>query len=66
MCSSAQLKREAAVLTIEFTKLSGGKVELQADGRNVGSQTQMVSVGLPVKSRTDWCSARRGDDPASP
>jgi len=37
-----QLKREAAVLTIEFTKLSGGKVELQADGRNVGSQTQMV------------------------
>lgn len=37
-----QMRRDAAVLTIEFTKLSGGVVTFIADGRNVGAQTQML------------------------
>ena len=34
--------RESAVLTISFTKLSGGVVSLTADGRKVTQQTQLV------------------------
>jgi len=34
--------RDAAVLTISFTKLSGGVVSLTADGRKVTQQTQLV------------------------
>jgi len=37
-----QLEREAAVLSLKFTKLSGGIVSLQADGRKVTQQTPMV------------------------
>lgn len=34
--------RDAAVLTLSFTKLSGGVVTLTADGRKVTNQTQLV------------------------
>ena len=37
-----QLARESAVLTLSFTKLSGGVVKLEADGRKVTQQTPMV------------------------
>uniref|UniRef100_A0A7S4BV14 Uncharacterized protein n=1 Tax=Chrysotila carterae TaxID=13221 RepID=A0A7S4BV14_CHRCT len=39
---TSQLKREAATLKLTFTKLSGGVVEMTADGRNVTQQTMMV------------------------
>jgi len=52
-----QMRKDAAVLTIEFTKLSGGVVTIQADGRNVGAQTQMLlrkdSVGKELAYKTD-------------
>lgn len=52
-----QMRRDAAVLTIEFTKLSGGVVTFVADGRNVGAQTQMLirkdSVGKEIAYKTD-------------
>lgn len=38
----AVMKRNAAVLTIEFEKLSGETVKLIADGRNVTQQTQVM------------------------
>lgn len=37
-----QAKRETAVLTMNFTKLSGDVVSLIAEGRNVSQQTQMA------------------------
>jgi len=37
-----QMRRDAAVLTIEFTKLSGGVVTFLADGRYLGDRTQML------------------------
>jgi len=37
-----QMRRDAAVLTIEFTKLSGGVVTFIADGRYLGDRTQML------------------------
>lgn len=36
-----QMQRDAAVLTMEFTKPSGGVVIVRADGRKVTSQTQL-------------------------
>ena len=41
----AQAQANAAVLSLEFTKLSGGVVKLFAEGRAVGQQTQMVLRG---------------------
>ena len=41
----AQAQANAAVLSLEFTKLSGGVVKLFAEGRSVGQQTQMVLRG---------------------
>ena len=38
----AHIRRNAAVLTIEFTKISGEVVKLVAEGRNVTQQTQMM------------------------
>ena len=38
---AAQAARDQGVLTLTFTKLSGGKVSLTADGRKVTQQTQM-------------------------
>jgi len=53
----AQLRREAAVLTVEFTKLSGSVVTYVADGRSVSAQTQMLlrkdSVGKEIAYKTD-------------
>jgi hypothetical protein len=37
-----QMRKDAAVLTIEFTKLSGGVVTFLADGRYLGDRTQML------------------------
>ena len=37
-----QMQRDAAVLTLTFTKPSGGVVKVQADGRKVSQQTPMV------------------------
>lgn len=37
-----QMRKDAAVLTIEFTKLSGGVVTYVADGRYLGDRTQML------------------------
>lgn len=37
-----QAARDAATLSLSFTKLSGGVVSLTADGRRVTSQTQLV------------------------
>jgi len=37
-----QMRRDAAVLTMTFTKPSGGVVEVVAEARNVTQQTQMV------------------------
>tara|TARA_B110001452_G_scaffold156013_1_gene129897 strand:- start:1922 stop:2590 length:669 start_codon:yes stop_codon:yes gene_type:complete len=56
----AQLRREAAVLTLEFTKLSGSVVTFVADGRSVTAQTQMLlrkdSVSKEIAFKTD-CKA---------
>ena len=41
-CPFGQAARDAATLSISFTKLSGGVVSLMADGRKVTSQTQLV------------------------
>ena len=53
----AQARRDAAVLTIEFTKLSGGVVTFVADGRSVSAQTQMLlrkdSVSKEIAYKTD-------------
>jgi len=53
----AQLRREAAVLTLEFTKLSGGVVTFVADGRSVSAQTQMLlrkdSVSKEIAFKTE-------------
>ncbi|KAL1495741.1 hypothetical protein AB1Y20_016604 [Prymnesium parvum] len=38
---SQQMQRDAAVLTMEFTKPSGGVVKVQADGRKVTQQTPL-------------------------
>jgi len=52
-----QMRRDAAVLTLEFTKLSGGVVSFIADGRNVSQQTQMLlrkdCVSKEVAYKTD-------------
>jgi len=54
-----QMRRDAAVLTIEFTKLSGGVVTFLADGRYLGDRTQMLlrkeAAGAPkeVAYKTD-------------
>jgi len=37
-----QMQKEAAVLTLKFTKPSGGVVTMEADGRKVTQQTPMV------------------------
>lgn len=37
-----QMQRDAAVLSLKFTKLSGGVVTMEADGRKVTQQTPMV------------------------
>merc|ERR1719460_2719280 len=36
-----QMQRDAAVLTMEFTKPSGGVIKVQADGRKVSQQTPL-------------------------
>lgn len=38
---NAQMQRDAAVLTMEFTKPSGGVVRVQADGRKITQQTPL-------------------------
>jgi len=54
-----QMRKDAAVLTIEFTKLSGGVVTFVADGRYLGDRTQMLlrkeAAGAPkeVAYKTD-------------
>lgn len=40
--NKAQKDREAALLNISFTKMSGGVVHMIAEGRNVTQQTQLV------------------------
>lgn len=40
--NKAQKDREAALLNISFTKMSGGVVHMMADGRNVTQQTQLA------------------------
>ena len=49
-----QMRKDAAVLTIEFTKLSGGVVTFVADGRYLGDRTQMLlrkeAAGAPKEA----------------
>jgi hypothetical protein len=48
-----QMQKEAAVLTLKFTKPSGGVVTMEADGRKITQQTPMV---LPKESAAEEVS----------
>jgi len=48
-----QMQRESASLTLKFTKLSGGVVTMEAEGRKVTAQTPMV---LKKESTTEEVS----------
>lgn len=48
-----QLARDAATLTLTFTKPSGGKVELTADGRKINGQLQQTQLVLRKDSAAE-------------
>ena len=54
----AQAQANAAVLSLEFTKLSGGVVKLFAEGRAVGQQTQMVLRGDCLQEEVAFKTSR--------